>query len=248
MTRQLGARGLVRVDGIYRSWTDFYFSAATRPPAPSRSHRHRARSDRHRQQHGAERQYAAMNVQGAYRLGHAAEPARGLHVLAHLGQLRRRDDQQRPDHRGHVSAGSATTGRTGWGVYPEYHQAAWNQPVGDLANDQRHRARFWTVWRLPLSEQYGNLSVSAVEQINTGSPYFAAGPVNPNTFVTNTFGYQSRRPRPPTSSPTATVPHRHGLPHRLGGELRLPAGGLATCELFFQSRSGTSSTRRRSPT
>ena len=26
VTRQIGSRGMVRVDGVYRSWTDFYFS------------------------------------------------------------------------------------------------------------------------------------------------------------------------------------------------------------------------------
>ena len=137
---------------------------------------------------------------------------------------------------GTISAGSATSGRTGWGVYPE-SQAAWNHPVGDLANDQRHRARFWTVWRLPLSEQYGNLSVSAVEQINTGSPYFAAGPVNPNTYLTNTFGYQT----PPTQAAyfftdrdgfrTDTV-YRTDLAVNYGFRLR----GLAASELFFQAQ------------
>jgi hypothetical protein len=136
-----------------------------------------------------------------------------------------------------VSAGSATSGRAGWGVYPEYVQASWNRPEGDLATDQRHRARFWAVWQLPVSERVGNISVSMIEQINTGSPYFAAGPVNPATYVTNTVGYET----PPTQAAyfftdrdafrTDTV-YRTDLAVNYGYRLR----GLSSTELFFQAQ------------
>jgi hypothetical protein len=122
-------------------------------------------------------------------------------------------------------------------VYPEYYLASWNRPEGDLATDQRHRARFWGVWRVPVAEQYGNLSLSVVQQLNTGSPYFAAGPVNPTPYVTNTAGYRT----PPNQAAyfftdrdafrTDTV-HRTDLAINYGFRLR----GLATTELFFQTQ------------
>jgi hypothetical protein len=180
------------VDGIYRTWTDFYFSrrdtatgTVLDPEGIPRDLTIIGNSTE------PERQYAAMNVQGAYRMGARLN----LHAVYTLSRTWGNFDGETinngPITAGTVSAGSASTGRTGWGVYPEYYLAAWNRPVGDLATDQRHRARVWAVWQLPVADRFGTVSVSAVEQMNSGSPYFAAGPVNPIPHVTNTFGYQS---------------------------------------------------------
>jgi hypothetical protein len=191
-TRQIGTRGMVRVDGIYRSWTDFYFSqrdtatgTVLDPKGIARDLTIIGNSTE------PERQYAAMNLQGAYRVGSRLN----LHAVYTLSRTWGNFDGETvnngPITAGTVSAGSATTGRTGWGVYPEYYLASWNRPVGDLATDQRHRARLWAIWQVPIAERYGRVNLSVVEQLNSGSPYFAAGPVNPIPYVTNTFGYQT---------------------------------------------------------
>jgi hypothetical protein len=238
VTRQLGGDGLVRVDGIYRTWTDFYYSrrdtetgAVLDPAGIARDLTVIGNSD------GPERQYAAMNVQASYRFGSRVN-LNAVYTLSRTwGDFDGETINNGPITAGTVSAGSATTGRTGWGVYPEYHQASWNRPVGDLSTDQRHRARFWALWRLPLDEQFGDLSLSVLEQINTGSPYFAAGPVNPSTYITNTFGYQT----PPTQAAyfftdrdafrTETV-YRTDLAVNYSYRLR----GLSNAELFFQTQ------------
>ena len=192
ITRQIGSRGMVRVDGIYRTWTDFYFSQRNTstgtvldPQGIARDLTIIGNSTE------PERQYAAMNVQGAYRVGSRLN----LHAVYTLSRTWGNFDGETvnngPITAGTVAAGSATTGRTGWGVYPEYYLASWNRPVGDLATDQRHRARLWAIWQVPVADRYGRVSLSVVEQLNSGSPYFAAGPVNPIPFVTNTFGYQT---------------------------------------------------------
>ena len=91
------------------------------------------------------------------------------------------------------------------------------------------------MWTLPLDESLGNVSVSVVEQINTGSPYFAAGPVNPSNYVTNDFGYQSPPPQATyfftdrDGFRTDTV-YRTDFAVNYG--YRLP--NLSTSELFFQ--------------
>jgi outer membrane receptor protein involved in Fe transport len=237
-TRQLGGRGLLRIDGIYRTWEDFYFSrrdastgAVQDPAGVLRDLTIIGNSSE------PERQYAAMNMQGAYRFG----PALSLNAVYTLSRTWGNFDGETlangPVTAGMVTAGSATTGRTGWGVYPEYYLASWNRPAGDLATDQRHRARFWAVWRVPVAEQYGNLTLSVLQQLNTGSPYFAAGPVNPIPYVTNTVGYRT----PPNQAAyfftdrdafrTDTV-HRTDLAVNYAFRLR----GLARTELFFQTQ------------
>jgi outer membrane receptor for ferrienterochelin and colicin len=236
VTRQIGGRGMVRVDGIYRTWTDFYYSqrdtatGTVRDPAGILRDLTIVGNSTE-----PERQYAAMNVQTSYRLGTRLN----MHAVYTLSRTWGNFDGETinngPITAGTVSAGSATTGRTGWGVYPEYHQASWNRPVGDLATDQRHRARFWAVWQLPVAERFGSVSVSAVEQINSGSPYFAAGPVNPTAYVTNTFGYES----PPTQAAYFftdrdgfRTDHVYRTDFAVNYGYRLAA--LSTSELFFQ--------------
>lgn len=238
VTRQLGTRGMVRVDGIFRNWTDFYFSrrdtdtgTVNDPAGIARDLSIIGNSTE------PERQYAAMNLQGAYRLGSRLN-LNAVYTLSRTwGTFDGETINNGPITAGAINAGSATSARAGWGVYPEYTLAEWNRPAGDLANDQRHRARFWAVWRLPVGDRYGNVSVSVLEQINTGSPYFAAGPVNPNTYITNTFGYRT----PPTQAAyfftdrdafrTDTV-YRTDLAVNYGFRLR----GLSTSELFFQTQ------------
>ena len=238
VTRQLGSRGLVRVDGIYRTWQDFYFSrrdtstgTVQDPAGIARDLTEIGNST------DPERQYTAMNMQGAYRLGSRLS-LNAVYTLSRTwGNFDGETASNGPITAGTVSAGSATTGRTGWGMYPEYYLASWNRPVGDLATDQRHRARFWGVWSVPVAQQFGSLSLSVLQQFNTGSPYFAAGPVNPDPYLTNTFGYQT----PPTQAAYfftdrdefRTDPvHRTDLAVNCAFRLR----GLASTELFFQTQ------------
>jgi outer membrane receptor for ferrienterochelin and colicin len=238
VTRQLGDNGLVRVDGIYRTWTDFYYSrrdtstgTVLDPAGVARDLTIIGNSS------DPERQYAAMNLQASYRFGSRVH-LNAVYTLSRTwGNFDGETINNGPITAGTVNAGSATSARTGWGVYPEFYQASWNRPVGDLSTDQRHRARFWALWRLPLDPQFGDLSLSALEQITTGSPYFAAGPVNPSTYVTNTFAYET----PPTQAAyfftdrdafrTDTV-YRTDLAVNYSYRLR----GLSNAELFFQTQ------------
>ena len=238
VTKQVGGSGLVRVDGVYRTWSDFYYSrrdgatgTVLDPTGIARDLTVVGNSN------DPERQYAAMNVQASYRFGTRIN-VNGVYTLSRTwGNFDGETVNNGPITAGTVSAGSATTGRTGWGVYPEYYLAAWNRPSGDLATDQRHRARIWAVWQLPVAERVGTLSVSVLEQINTGSPYFAAGPVNPSTYVTNTFGYQT----PPNQAAyffTARDAFRTDTVYRtdLAVNYAYRLRGLSNTELFFQTQ------------
>ena len=75
--------------------------------------------------------------------------------------------------------------------YPEYKQARWNAPVGDITGegispfspDERHRARLWAVYQVPL--RLGTASVSALEAFDSGTGYEAVGSIDPRPYVTN---------------------------------------------------------------
>jgi hypothetical protein len=68
--------------------------------------------------------------------------------------------------------------------YPEYKEASWNFPEGDLAVDQRHRARLWANYTpgfLP------GLTLSVLQALESGVPYGAVNTngVDPRPYVTN---------------------------------------------------------------
>jgi hypothetical protein len=74
------------------------------------------------------RDYKALDIQGSYRFG-TRTTAGGSYTLSQL--------------RGNVNGENIGSGPITSDVlsYPEYFQMPWSFPVGDLAADQRHRAR-----------------------------------------------------------------------------------------------------------
>ena len=66
--------------------------------------------------------------------------------------------------------------------YPEYAQASWNYPDGNLSADQRHRSAMWVNYGVP---KLTGLTVSVLETTASGVPYGAVGTVNVAPFVTN---------------------------------------------------------------
>ena len=72
--------------------------------------------------------------------------------------------------------------------YPEYKQASWNYPEGDLQIDQRHRSRLWLNYGVPKLD---GMTLSVLQTLESGVPYGAsnlngatANGVNPRPFVT----------------------------------------------------------------
>jgi len=85
--------------------------------------------------------------------------------------------------------------------YPEYKAFAQHNPEGDLAADQRHRARAWLVWR-PFTTGHHGLSISLLESFYTGTPYGAAGTVDTRASATSPPGLVSN---PGYAAPPASV-------------------------------------------
>ena len=80
-------------------------------------------------------------------------------------------------------------------MYPEYRQQAWSQPEGDLSADQRHRARLWATYAVPWGRGIANVSIGAIQSLQTGTPYGAVSAVEVSRFVANP-GYVT----PPTTN------------------------------------------------
>ena len=68
--------------------------------------------------------------------------------------------------------------------FPEYKQASWNYPEGDLNSDQRHRSRIWLNYRPGI---ISGLTLSFLQVLESGVPYGAVNTsgVDPRPFVTN---------------------------------------------------------------
>ena len=68
--------------------------------------------------------------------------------------------------------------------FPEYKQASWNYPDGDLNSDQRHRSRIWLNYRPGI---ISGLTLSFLQLLESGVPYGAVNTsgVDPRPFVTN---------------------------------------------------------------
>ena len=81
------------------------------------------------------RRYAGLSTQGTYR----AAPSLNLGATYTLSRTWGNFD-------GEGANGPAPDGSL---QYPEYKQAAWNYPEGDLSIDQRHRARIWATYGVP---------------------------------------------------------------------------------------------------
>jgi outer membrane receptor for ferrienterochelin and colicin len=136
------------------------------------------------------RQYAGLSTQGEYRLNGASQFG-GQYTLSHAwGNFEGEN----------VSSGPISAQMT---QYPEYKQASWNYPDGDLKVDQRHRARLWMTYGVPRAS---GLIVSLLETLESGVPYGASNlnttgnfnGINPKPYVTGAPNYEN----PPSGANT----------------------------------------------
>ncbi|MEO8137541.1 MAG: TonB-dependent receptor, partial [Betaproteobacteria bacterium] len=175
-SRRFGARATVRADVIYRSYHDFYTfrtDGATGAVADKLGRRFDFTLVENTDQ--LERRYAGLSTQGTYRAGPALDVGATYTLSRTWGNVD-----------GEGAAGPSPDAGL---QYPEYKQAAWNYPSGDLSTDQRHRARIWLSYGVPGAR---GLVLSALQTLETGVPYgaVALNGVNPQLYVTNP-GYLS---------------------------------------------------------
>jgi len=173
VSRQLGGRGTVRADFTYRDYRDFYatvtnLSTGRVTDSEGQSFDFSVVDNTN----AVKRRYAGLAIQSNYRFGDRLDVS-GNYTLSRLW--------------GSINGENIGSGpiRTGVLAYPEYFDVAWNNPEGDLAADQRHRVRLWATYRTPIAERHGSLSLSAIEIVQSGTPYGASGTVDTTTAVAN---------------------------------------------------------------
>ena len=184
ISRQFG-RAVVRVDTTYRTFADFYIARTDlstgrvtddRPFAPAtvRGRQFDLTLIENDREGLLSRQYAGMTVQGQSRFGPRLEFG-GNYTLSRLwGNI----DGEAALFGG-ISTDSAMPVQ-----YPEYREERWNYPTGNLAGDQRHRARLWVNYEVPRT---GGVRLSVLQAIESGVPFTTAAftGVNPQPHVVN---------------------------------------------------------------
>jgi hypothetical protein len=176
-------RASLRADVTYRKYHDFYASivnGSTGKVANSLGQSFDLALIENTD--GLKRQYSGLTTQGEYRLNGASEVG-GQYTLSHAwGNFEGEN------------VGSGPISSTAF-QYPEYKQASWNYPDGDLQVDQRHRARMWITYGIPRAK---GVIVSLLETLESGVPYGASNlntasgnfnGINPRNYVTGAPAY-----------------------------------------------------------
>lgn len=169
----IGSKGSFRIDAVKRKYVDFYnerIDTSTGQVTNSLGQHF----DVHivENTNAAERQYYGLNTSFEYKVASAFRLG-GNWTWSHTY--------------GNFNGENSGSGplRFGGQQYPEYTQTSWNTPRGDLATDQRHRVRLYGTLDLPVPASFGAMSVGLLQSMDTGTPYGAAGTLNPSSYVTN---------------------------------------------------------------
>jgi hypothetical protein len=180
ISRQWGSRTALRADVIYRTYRDFYVlrTDSTTGKVTDKLGRTFDLTVIENGDH-LERRYAGLHTQATY-LASSRLDAGASYTLSRAW--------------GNVDGESPAAGPTADASlqYPEYKQASWNHPEGDLSIDQRHRARLWLNYGMP---RVPRLTVSLLQTLESGVPYGAVSTsgVNTQPYVTNP-GYTTPLP------------------------------------------------------
>jgi outer membrane receptor for ferrienterochelin and colicin len=178
VSKRLGARGAMRVDFMRRTFHDFYTDRVDTTTGTVEDEFGQVFDLKLVENTDAlQRDYVAGTVHATYRFG-SRYLLGGNYTLSRL--------------HGNVNGETIGSGPVTSTIlsYPEYFDPAWSSPVGDLAGDQRHRARIWGTFDMPEIPVVGILTVGLLEQIESGTPYGAIGNVRTGAFVPNP-GYQT---------------------------------------------------------
>ena len=187
VSRSFGGRATVRADLVYRDYRSTYADFTT-PGARAQDSEGRSYdliligND----EDLTERQYAGATFQGNYRW--TAIDVGGTYTLSR--------------NWGNFEGETVANGpiRFEGTRYPEYKQASWNYPVGDLSSDQRHRGRVWLNYRPGFAR---GLSLGVLQTMETGVPYGGGGreAIAPNGAITSGVD-----PRPYVANPGYLTP------------------------------------------
>jgi len=162
----------VRADFVYRDFSDFYASRAdssTGRVTDSRGSVYDLTLIEN--SNIVDRKYKGVTLQATYRAGSRVNVGGNYTLSKASGNF---DGEN-------SASGPVTTQLL---KFPEYVQARWNSPEGDLSIDQRHRARLWGTYRVPGPDSIGAIDLGVVQTLESGVPYGAVGPIDTTPYVT----------------------------------------------------------------
>lgn len=182
VTKRLGNRGLVRTDYVHREGHDFYatridLGTGTVDAGPVGILDLAVITN---DDSAYERRYDGLHTQAQYRISDTLAVG-GNWTWSHA----------RGNFDGETRNSGPITGSLP--SYPEYKEARWNSPYGDLAVDQRHKVRAWLTWDA-IATDHHSLTVSVMESFWTGENYSAIRSVDTGSYVTNP-GYEAPNSR-----------------------------------------------------
>ena len=161
--RQLGQRGSIRADWVFRDFNDFYISRTDLTTGKTTDALGRVYDvTLVENSNDLERRYQAGTFQATYRVASSVEVGGNYTLSRTWGNF----DGENP------ASGPL---RAELFSYPEYREARWNAPDGNLGTDQRHRVRIWGTYRVPLSSRAGSLDLGVVQTMASGTPYTFGG-------------------------------------------------------------------------
>jgi hypothetical protein len=170
VSRQLGNRAAIRADYVFRDFRDFYSTRVdTSTGIAVDSLGNRSDIQIVENTNNLKRRYQGLTVQTTYRISGRTDIGGNYTVSRLWGNF---DGEN-------VGSGPITAAAF---AYPEYKQASWNIPEGDLSADQRHRSRLWINYGVP---KITALTISFLENMSSGVPYGAVGTVDARPYVTN---------------------------------------------------------------
>ena len=177
VTRRLGTRALLRVDGVYRRFRDFYaIRVDTTTGQVVNDLGQTFDMNIVENTNDVERRYKGVNVSASWRPTPRITLAGGYTLSQTWGSV---------DGETSASGPVTVTPKS----YPEYREGRWNYPIGDLSIDQRHKARLMGTWSRPISS-LGDLTVGVVQSFNSGTPYGASGSATIRPYVPANLGYR----------------------------------------------------------
>jgi hypothetical protein len=174
LAHQLGSKGAVRADFVYRKYFDFYGNYVNTGTGQVTDPRTGLRFDMTVVNNTSDvtRDYKGFSVQFDYRL-HRRFNLNGNWMLSWS--------------RGSVEGEDSTNGatRASANEFPEYRQASWNYPIGYTNGDQRHKVRMWGTYDLPAPRLLGKIALGFMQRFDSGSPYDYNFTLDPRPYVTN---------------------------------------------------------------
>jgi len=173
VSKRLGSHGIARADYVHRDYQDFY-STRTDLSTGQVTTLTGGKADLgvlENSNDGIERVYDGLHTQAQYRFTDRLTLG-GVYTWSHL----------RGTFDGETTANGPISAL--YHTYPEYKQASWNSPRGDLSIDQRHRASVWILYDI-FRTSHHSLNFSLLQNYASGIPYGAVNRVNSRAFVAN---------------------------------------------------------------